>query len=156
MHSQSEPPESGDVVETRAVYSTFTKWQKRYIVLLIAFAGWFSTLSSFIYYPVISQLASSLHTSVEKINLTVTSYMIMSAITPAIVGDAADMLGRRPTYLVTLSIYLIANVGLAVQGSFLALLLLRMLQSAGISGQLHYSRILLTLLARQVHLTFHS
>lgn len=153
MLSQSESQESGHVAETRAVYSTFTKWQKRYIVLLIAFAGWFSTLSSFIYYPVISQLASSIHTSIEKINLTVTSYMIMSAVTPAIVGDAADMLGRRPTYLVTLSIYLIANVGLALQGSFVALLLLRMLQSAGISGQLHDPYISVKPMACQVRHT---
>lgn len=37
-------------------------------------------------------------------------------------------------YLFTLGLYLIANIGLATQSSFVGLLLLRMLQSAGISG----------------------
>ncbi|PVH74176.1 chloramphenicol resistance protein, partial [Cadophora sp. DSE1049] len=44
------------------------------------------------------------------------------------------MFGRRPVYLVPLSLYFCANVGIALQNSFVSLLLLRMLQSAGISG----------------------
>ena len=136
FHENLDAAGSGKNNETTCapVYSTFTKWQKRYIVTLIAFAGWPSTLSSFIYYPVILQLAESIHTTIEKINLTVTSYMVVSAVAPAVVRDAADMLGRRRLYIVTLFVYLMANVGLAVQSSFLALLSLRMLQSAGISG----------------------
>ncbi|KAI9847100.1 MAG: hypothetical protein M1837_003218 [Sclerophora amabilis] len=126
--------ETGQTAAPRTVYSIFGKLEKCYIVILIAVAGWFSTLSSFIYYPVITFVARDLHTTVAKINLTVTSYMVVSGIAPAIVGDAADMLGRRPMYVVTLAIYFVANVGIAVQKSFVALLLLRMLQSAGISG----------------------
>ena len=116
-------------------YSTFTCNEKRYIVLLIALAGWFSTLSSFIYYPVIALVAKDLHTSIARINLTVTSYLAVSGIAPAFVGDAADMLGRRPLYMLTLIIYVAANIGIALQDSFVALLLLRMLQSLGISGR---------------------
>lgn len=116
-------------------FSAFSLNGKRYIVFLVASAGWFSTLSSFIYYPVISLVATDLRTTVAKINLTVTSYLAISGVAPAFVGDAADVLGRRPFYVITLSIYLIANVGIAVQDSFVALLLLRMLQSAGISGK---------------------
>lgn len=119
-------------------FSAFSVKRKRYIVFLIALAGWFSTLSSFIYYPVISILARDLHTTVARINLTVTSYLAISGIAPAFVGDAADMLGRRPLYVLTLSIYVIANIGIALQDSFVALLLLRMLQSAGISGKIHF------------------
>lgn len=116
------------------VYTIFRKWEKVYIVTLITLAGWFSTLSSFIYYPVISLVARDLRTTIANINLTVTSYMIVSGIVPAIVGDFADQAGRRPTYVVTLVVYFCANIGIAVQDSFVALLLLRMLQSAGISG----------------------
>ena len=116
-------------------YSVFSVWQKRYIIGLVALAGWFSTLSSFIYYPAISLIATDLHTSIARINLTVTSYMIVSAVAPAITGDAADIYGRRPLYLATLSMYVIANTCIAIQSSFVGLLLLRMLQSAGISGQ---------------------
>ncbi|KAF9733301.1 hypothetical protein PMIN06_007503 [Paraphaeosphaeria minitans] len=115
-------------------YTLFSQGERRGIVVLIALAAWFSTLSSFIYYPAIPIVAKDLHSSISMINLTVTSYLIVSAIAPALVGDAADTFGRRPLYVVTLILYVVANVGIAKQQSAVALLLLRMLQSAGISG----------------------
>ena len=115
-------------------YSNFTKGQKRWIVLLVAFAGMFSPLSSFICYPAIHTIALDLGVTITLINLTVTSYMIVSGITPAVVGDMADMVGRRPVYLATFMMYFAANIGLALQKSYPALLILRMLQSAGGSG----------------------
>lgn len=69
----------------------------------------------------------------QKINLTVTSYMIASGIFPAITGNAADRYGRRITLLASLAVYTIANIGIAVQRSFTVLFMLRMLQSAAIS-----------------------
>lgn len=73
--------------------------------------------------------------SVELINLTLTSYLLVAGIAPSIVGDVADHSGRRPIYLVTFAIYFVANVGLAVQRKYTALLLLRMVQSIGSSGE---------------------
>ncbi|KAL9580854.1 MAG: hypothetical protein Q9203_006138 [Teloschistes exilis] len=58
----------------REPYSYFTKKQKRLIVFIIAFAATFSPLSSLIFFPAINVLPHSLHVSVEKINLTITSY----------------------------------------------------------------------------------
>jgi len=115
-------------------YSIFSKNHKRWMICLVAFAGWFSTLSSFIYFPAITTLAESLETSVTKINLTVTSYLVVAALAPSITGDVADKSGRRPVVIATLGIYVVANIGLALQRSYPALLVLRMIQSAGISG----------------------
>ena len=120
---------------TDAAYSTFTKAQKRWIVFLVAFAGWFFTLSSFIYFPAITAISKDLETSIRNINLTVTSYLIVSAIVPTVVGRTADISGRRPVYILILAVYIVANIGLALQSSFPALLVLRMVQAAGISGQ---------------------
>lgn len=117
-----------------APYSQFTKAQKRLIVSIITFAATFSPLSSFIFFPAINALSQSLHVSVQKINLTITSYMIVSGIAPAILGEVADMTGRRVVYLLTFTIYLLANIGLAVQRAWIALFFLRMLQSAGAAG----------------------
>jgi MFS family permease len=132
MASHDEP-----VTETtdEVLYSMFTRYEKWYIVFLISFAGWFSTLSSFIYYPAISQIAHNLNTTVSRINLTVTSYMAVSTVAPAFVGDAADVLGRRALYLIVMAIYLAANIALANTHSFAQLLGLRMLQSAGVAGK---------------------
>jgi MFS family permease len=141
LQAQIQPGQEKPELPTEyGVYSVFTIGQKRWIIFLVAFAGWFSTLSSFIFFPAIPSMARDLRTSVEHINLTVTSYLIVSGVVPSIVGDSADMAGRRPTLITILGIYVAANVGLALQGSFLALFLLRMLQSAGISGKLHHFR----------------
>ncbi|KAL1862501.1 hypothetical protein VTK73DRAFT_6877 [Phialemonium thermophilum] len=115
-------------------YSAFLPWQKNCIIGLAAFAGWFSSISSFIYFPAIPFIAADLGVGIGKINLTVTSYLIMSGIFPSLMGDAADRFGRRPVFLVALTCYLAANIGLALQSRFELLFLLRMLQSMGISG----------------------
>ncbi|CAG8973044.1 hypothetical protein HYALB_00007272 [Hymenoscyphus albidus] len=115
-------------------YSVFTKSQKRWITFTIAFVAWFSTLSSFVYFPAVSLIASDLHTTIEGVNITITSYLIASAIIPSVIGPVADMTGRRPVYIVTLFIYFMANIGIALQKSLASLIILRMVQSAGISG----------------------
>ncbi|KAL8963616.1 MAG: hypothetical protein Q9193_000134 [Seirophora villosa] len=119
-----------------AVYSSFSTASKRCISFAASSAAMFSGLSSFVYYPAITPLAESLHTSVGLINLTITSYLIVSGFVPSIVGDLADRTGRRPLYILTFAIYFAANIGLALQDSYPALFVLRMLQSAGSSSLL--------------------
>lgn len=110
-------------------YSVFAKSEKNIAVFLVTFAATFSPLSSSVFFPAINALSVSLKVSVEKINLTATSYMIVAGLAPAIVGDMADMTGRRNVYLLTMFIHTVANIGLAVQSSWIALFLLRMVQS---------------------------
>ncbi|KAI1391830.1 MFS general substrate transporter [Hypoxylon trugodes] len=117
-----------------APYSVFSTGQEKWIIFIAALAGWFSTASSFIYFPAIPFLARDTNVPVENINLTVTSYLIASGIFPSITGDAADRYGRRPVFVVCLCVYAVVNVGLACQRSFAALFVLRMIQSAAISG----------------------
>ena len=120
--------------ETGPVYSSFTKRQKQYIVLLTAFGGLFSPLSANIYFPALNALSKDLKVSNELINLTLTTYMIFQGLAPTIFGDLADMAGRRPAYIISFVIYIGANIGLGLQNSFAALLVLRCLQSTGSSG----------------------
>ena len=115
-------------------YSAFTPSQKRWIVFLAALAGMFSPMSSFIFYPAINSIAHSLDVTVGLVNLAITTYMVVSGVTPALLGNAADKIGRRPVYLLALGLYFVANIGLALQSDFAALLVLRMVQSAGSSG----------------------
>lgn len=49
------------------------------------------------------------------------------------IGDFADKAGRRPAYMVCFTIYIAANIGLALQNNYAALFVLRCLQSAGSS-----------------------
>ena len=122
--------------ETTEKYSVFTTTEKRCIVAMVSYAAWFSTLSSFIYYPAIHQLSQTFSVSVDKINLTVTSYMAVATVAPTLVGDTADLLGRRPVYVVALSLYIGANVAIVLSDTYSALLGLRVLQALAISGTL--------------------
>ncbi|KAB5518693.1 major facilitator superfamily domain-containing protein [Coniochaeta sp. 2T2.1] len=94
----------------------------------------FSTMSSYIYYPAIVPLARDLGVTVLLLNLTMTSYLVMAAIAPAFMGDLADQTGRRPIYILMFTLLICANIGIAMQNSFPALLVLRMVQATGASG----------------------
>ncbi|MCJ1314798.1 hypothetical protein MMC15_000110 [Xylographa vitiligo] len=118
----------------RPPYSVFSKRQKQYIVFMASWAGFFSPLSANIYFPALNTLAAELHVSSATINLTLTSYMIFQGLAPTVFGDLADTAGRRPTYALCFALYLAANVGLALQSDYAALLVLRCLQSSGSSG----------------------
>lgn len=58
------------------VYSVFSRNQKRFIVFIASWAGFFSPISGTIYYPALNPLASDLNVSNTLINLTLTSYMV--------------------------------------------------------------------------------
>lgn len=115
-------------------YSVFRKPTRQFTVFLVALAGFFSPLSANIYFPALNYLARDLHVSLKLINLTITAYLVCQGIVPFIVGDAADTIGRRPVYIAAFIIYLAANIGLALQDSYSALVVLRVLQSSGASG----------------------
>lgn len=115
-------------------WSVFTHNQKRFIVLMVSLAGFFSPLSANIYFPALNTLARDFNTSESVMNLTLTSYMIFQGLAPTIFGDLADTLGRRPAYLIGFAIYIGACIGIASCNTFAALLVLRCLQSSGSSS----------------------
>lgn len=55
------------------------------------------------------------------------------------IGDFADRTGRRPAYIICFVIYIASNIGLALQDSYAALIVLRCLQSSGISSSVALS-----------------
>ncbi|THY45655.1 citrate synthase, partial [Aureobasidium pullulans] len=116
------------------VYSVFTPTQKKLIVLTASLAGFFSPLSGSIYYPSLNTIAEDLGITATKVNLTVTTYMIVQGLAPMLTAGFSDGAGRRPAYIACFVIYLAANLGLALQNNYAALLVLRCLQSGGSSG----------------------
>ena len=127
LESESHPEET-------PLYSVFTPKVKIFVICMTVFATLFSPFSSFIYLPAITPIAEEYHRSVGEINLTVTLYQVMQAISPLFFGDLSDQIGRRPVYILTFAIYAGSNIGLALQNSYGALLVLRALQSTGSSA----------------------
>lgn len=133
-------------------HSIFPKWERVTYVYIASLAAFASPVSSSIYYPAMSALAHDLHTSLTNISLTITTYMVRSAlikktfptstdttqvfqgVAPTIVGGFSDRVGRRPAYFLSFTIFTAANIGLALQTNYIALIILRCLQSCGSSG----------------------
>lgn len=69
--------------------------------------------------------------SLQDVNLTITSYLIIQGISPLIWGSLSDALGRRPIYIASFAVYIIANIALSFSPNFAVLLLFRGLQAAG-------------------------
>jgi multidrug resistance protein len=117
------------------LYTTFVRNQKRLLTLLLGLATITSPLTATIYFPLLPLLSNYFHASLQSINVTLTVYIIFQALSPAIFGPLSDSLGRRPVYLLTLSLYAVANLGLALnKHSYSALIGLRALQSLGASA----------------------
>ncbi|KAI1269295.1 multidrug resistance protein [Xylariaceae sp. FL1019] len=128
----TQPPPPSNQVDDR--YSVFTKAEKWSIVAIASFASWTSNLSAFIYLPALEPLSDNFSISIGQINLTLTVYMAVAAIAPILVGDAADVLGRRLVYFTTLGIFLIACIAIALARTYDQLLGFRALQALGQSG----------------------
>jgi multidrug resistance protein len=115
-------------------FTVFSPGENRLLTYLIGTAMLFSPLSANIYFPSIVVLEKAYHKSTQLINLTVTAYIVVQGISPALLGSVADSLGRRPVFLASFTIYFFANLGLALQSNYAALLVLRMVQSFGCSA----------------------
>lgn len=128
-----QPEQAAGAENIQEDYSIFTPKAKVFIICMTVFSTIFSPLSTSIYLPAITPIARDYDRSVADINLTVTLFQVMQALAPLFFGDLSDQIGRRPVYMMTFTIYIAANVGLALQDNYAALMVLRALQSTGSS-----------------------
>ncbi|RMZ75321.1 hypothetical protein DV737_g5360, partial [Chaetothyriales sp. CBS 132003] len=134
-NTSPEKPDWSTPSSTERPYSGFTVPQKRAIALAASAAAFFSPLTGSIYFPALTTIANDLGVSAAKINLTFGSrYPHPFFLSLVQIAGFSDNVGRRPAYFLCFAIYAVANLALSLQNSYLALLTLRMLQSAGSSG----------------------
>ena len=60
-------------------YSVFTHNEKRIIVICAGLCQFFSPISGQIYFPSLTTIAEDLHVSYSLVNLTITAYLVSSA-----------------------------------------------------------------------------
>lgn len=80
MKETVEIPQQDVVVSSEAPaepYTVFSPWKKRYIIFLAAFAGMFSPMSSFVFYPAITTISESLDVSIGLVNLAISTVLIL-------------------------------------------------------------------------------
>lgn len=151
-HDSEKGNADANAVVADAPYSVLPAGEKIFVIIAGSFAALISPLSSSVYLPALDSLAHDMDVSVSLINLTITTYLvrledsfrpgnvntnimqIFQGLAPSFLGSFSDGYGRRPAYIIAFVIYLGANIGLALQNSYSALMVLRCLQSAGSSG----------------------
>ncbi|KAI1497890.1 chloramphenicol resistance protein [Biscogniauxia marginata] len=134
VNNQTRDLETLSRVSSGPPYSAFSPSLKWWIIAMNTVSAFISPITANIYFPALPAIAQDLGVSIGQINLTLTTYQIFQALAPTIFGDFGDIAGRRPAFIISFIIYLGANVGLALQRNYAALLVLRMLQSSGSSG----------------------
>ncbi|KAH7183658.1 major facilitator superfamily domain-containing protein [Fusarium flagelliforme] len=115
-------------------WSIWSPKQRKLIILTASFASLLSPLSSQIYLPSLDTIANDLDVTNSEVNLSITTFLILQAIAPTFTAQLSDTMGRRPLYMACFVLYMAANLGLALQNDYAALLVLRCFQSAGSSG----------------------
>ena len=110
------------------------------MVAILGTAMLASPLTATIYFPLLPMLSEHFHTSIQAVNLTITVYIIFQAVSPVLLASTSDHFGRRPIYLFSFALFASASLGLALnKSSYAALLILRALQSLGASSVLSVS-----------------
>ncbi|KXJ89305.1 major facilitator superfamily domain-containing protein [Microdochium bolleyi] len=123
---------------TKEPYSIYTSRERWCIVLTVAFAGVYSTIPATIYFPAVPLMGKAFGVTQEAINQTVTAYLVMQGISPMLWGPLSDRYGRRPVYLVCLTILLGSCIGLALcpEDAFWLLIVLRLFQAGGCASMI--------------------
>jgi multidrug resistance protein len=134
-----------------APYTIFNRHTRFFILVSVSISSLISPLGATTFYPALDVLAKDLHVTPTLINLSLTTYMvrciiastsrsltpgpqIAQGIAPSIIAGMSDNSGRRLSFIMCFVIFAIANIGLALQTNYAALLVLRMVQAFGSSA----------------------
>lgn len=107
------------------------KLGKTYIIIIL---GALTTISPFtidMYLPAFKLIAQSLHTTPEKISLSVSSYFIGFSIGQLLYGPLLDRFGRKPPLYFGLGLYAIACFACMQSHSVTQLVIFRFFQALG-------------------------
>lgn len=114
-------------------YSVFSRGEKFLIIAILAAIGFWSSVSSAIYFPALPTLSRQFHVSEQITNLAVVAYLVFQGLAPTLMSNVADTYGRRPVYVACFLVYIAACIGLARTNVFWLMAVLRCVQSAGIA-----------------------
>ncbi|WVQ95702.1 hypothetical protein IAU59_002801 [Kwoniella sp. CBS 9459] len=117
----------------RDIYDRFTKAQKLRILLIVSYSAIIAPMTSSIFLPAIPLMSIDLHTSTKVINYTVAVFILVIGIAPVLWSPYAGFYGRKPVYLASMPIMVIASIGVALCHNVAALIGTRVLQGIGSS-----------------------
>ncbi|EGW34248.1 uncharacterized protein SPAPADRAFT_70386 [Spathaspora passalidarum NRRL Y-27907] len=114
-------------------YTIFLSHERILLVVILSLVGFWSAVSSPIYFPALPTLQHYFHTTPGMTNASVIAYLIFQGISPTISSNLADTFGKRPVILTSILIYIGACVAISQMHNYIGLVILRCVQAAGIA-----------------------
>ena len=104
-----------------------------HIVTLVLLAG-LPALSLNIFLPSLPAMASHFGVSYGTMQLSLSLYLVATAILQILIGPISDMMGRRPVMLVSTALFILATLGALVAPNYGIFLVCRLLQATMTAG----------------------
>lgn len=117
-------------------FDRFTPARKRLMVGIVAFSALLAPFASTSFLPSIPDISEGIHISASTVDYTVCVYLAVLAVGPLVFAPYASYYGRRPVYLLSLPLYSLGSIGVALSDSLVSLILTRILQAFGASSVL--------------------
>lgn len=102
-----------------------------YLILILGLMTAIGPFSIDMYLPAFPDIATSLHTTVARVTLSLSSFFIGISAGQLLYGPLLERFGRKKPLYVGLCVYLLASIGCALAASVNALIVLRLLQAVG-------------------------
>ncbi|MGV3587891.1 MAG: multidrug effflux MFS transporter [Adhaeribacter sp.] len=103
-------------------------------IIIILILGALSTISPFsidMYLPGFPAIAADLNTTIDQVQLSLTSYLIGIAAGQLLYGPLLDRFGRKRPLYAGMALYILSSLGCALTNSAETLILMRFLQAIG-------------------------
>ncbi|KAL3457033.1 major facilitator superfamily domain-containing protein [Aspergillus heterothallicus] len=114
-------------VETEDEFSRFSSRRKILMMIILAWTGLLSPISSTSVLSAIPNVAETYNVSGSVIGLSNALYLVFMALSPCFWGPWCSTLGRRLSCLTSLTIYLGCSIGTALSPNIAAFMVFRML-----------------------------
>ncbi|MCF2520854.1 multidrug effflux MFS transporter [Dyadobacter sp. CY351] len=102
-----------------------------FIILILGFLATVSPFSIDMYLPGFPRIASDLGTTIDQVQLSLTSYLIGICLGQILYGPLLDRFGRKKPLYAGLALYVVASFGCALTSSVDSLIVMRFFQAMG-------------------------
>ena len=111
------------------------KLGKKYLIAFLAFLNAFGPISTDLYLPALPEMTKALNASPFLISITLSSFILVFALSMLIFGPLSDKYGRRIILIIGSLLFIISSLILALANSITILIIFRCFQALG-SGAL--------------------
>ena len=103
----------------------------RFLILYLSFLSAFAPISTDMYLPALPAIARAFATTNELASATISTFMLLFAVSMLFWGPVSDRYGRKPVLLAGSLLYIVSSIALCLTGSIGAFLFWRGVQAVG-------------------------